>query len=277
MNTTFRWVLVVTIAVVAGLTVFMGGVVFARSGWGVTGFGPSTMMAGYAPGSCGQASLGTASCGYGTTGSGMMGGGMMDGFTSSGLSAAKPLAIEEAETAVEAYLSALNDDDLALGELMIFDNHAYAQVIEESTGIGAFEALVDPATQAVFSEPGPNMMWNLKYGHMGGLDGFGMNGMMGGPAFQTRGGMMAGPTVADISPEMPVTAEEAVEVAQNYLDSYLPGAEAEDAADAFYGYYTIHILREDQTVGMLSVNGYTRQVFPHTWHGDFVEMQEHEG
>jgi len=34
---------------------------------------------------------------------------------------------------------------------------------------------------------------------------------------------------------------------------------------------TIHILRDGQTVGMLSVNGYTRQVFVHTWHGDLVE------
>jgi hypothetical protein len=31
---------------------------------------------------------------------------------------------------------------------------------------------------------------------------------------------------------------------------------------------------DGETVGMLSVNGYTGQVFPHTWHGDFVEMSE---
>jgi len=66
----------------------------------------------------------------------------------------------------------------------------------------------------------------------------------------------------------------AVEAAQRYLDTSLPGAKAEDKADPFYGYYTLHILRDGKTVGMLSVNGYTQQVFVHTWHGDFVEMSE---
>jgi hypothetical protein len=277
MNTTLRLSLGIIAAVVFGLALFIGGMAFARSSWGMGGYGPANMMAGYAPGSCGQANLGVATCGYGVAGPGMMGGRMMDGVVSNGLSATEPLALDEARTAVETYLSGLDNDDLALGELMIFDNHAYAQVIEESTGIGAFEALVDPTTQAVFAEPGPNMMWNLKYGHMGGLDGWGMVGMMGGTAFQTPGGMMSSASVADISPEMPVTAEAAIEAAQNYLDSYLPGTKAEDEADAFYGYYTIHILRDDHTVGMLSINGFTRQVFLHTWHGDFVEMQDHEG
>ena len=41
-----------------------------------------------------------------------------------------------------------------------------------------------------------------------------------------------------------------------------------------FGCYTVHILRDSQIVGMLSVNGYTRQVFVHTWHGDLLEMVE---
>jgi hypothetical protein len=73
---------------------------------------------------------------------------------------------------------------------------------------------------------------------------------------------------------MTVSPGEAIETAQRYLDRYLPGAQVEDEVDAFYGYYTLHILRDGQTVGMLSVNGYTGQVFPHTWHGDFLEMSE---
>ncbi len=78
--------------------------------------------------------------------------------------------------------------------------------------------------------------------------------------------------VGGISEEMPVSPAEAVDAAQRYLDRYLPGAAADEHADTFFGYYTLHILRDGETVGMLSVNGYTGQVFPHTWHGDFVEM-----
>ena len=49
-------------------------------------------------------------------------------------------------------------------------------------------------------------------------------------------------------------------------------ATADEHADAFYGYYTIHTLENGEVVGMLSVNGFTGQVFPHTWHGELVEM-----
>jgi len=38
------------------------------------------------------------------------------------------------------------------------------------------------------------------------------------------------------------------------------------------GYYTLHILEDSETIGMLSVNAYTGQVFHHHWHGDFIEM-----
>ena len=38
--------------------------------------------------------------------------------------------------------------------------------------------------------------------------------------------------------------------------------------------YTIDLERDGQIVGMLSVNGYDGQVFPHTWHGTFIEMSE---
>jgi hypothetical protein len=135
------------------------------------------------------------------------------------------------------------------------------------------EVLVDPVTQAVYPEMGPNMMWNLKYGMMtgAGMMGSQMPGRMSGP------GMMGSFDQTDISAEMPITAEEAVQIAQAYLDAYVPGRlEADSQADPFYGYYTLHVNRNDQTMGMLSVNGYTRQVWLHTWHGDLLEMSAEE-
>jgi hypothetical protein len=109
------------------------------------------------------------------------------------------------------------------------------------------------------------------------MAGLGVAGNLGWPR---RGGMMGpgrmmrGLSVPDATSEMPVSPQEAVEAAQAYLERYLPGASVGDEVDTFYGYYTLHILRDGGTAGMLSVNGYTRQVFPHTWHGEFVEMSE---
>jgi len=191
-----------------------------------------------------QAYTGTAPFGPG----GMMGGMMAN--NNSPFFSTKPLTLAEATDLLNVYLANLNDSNLAVDEVMIFDNQAYAEIVEKDTGIGVMEVLVDPDTKAVYPEMGPNMMWNLKYGMMGNVN----------------------PT--DISAPMPITPENAVETAQTYLDTYFPAANLTVAqeADPFYGYYTLHVTKEGQTAGMLSVNGYNGQVFPHTWHGKFLEM-----
>ncbi|MDX1436073.1 MAG: hypothetical protein R3335_04640 [Anaerolineales bacterium] len=212
---------------------------------------------------------------YEYTGSGMMGkmgGDMMGSLNSQWLSNIDPIPLLSAQEAVMAYLDELNNADLEAGEVMIFENHAYAQIIESSTGIGAMEVLVDPLSLRVYPEHGPNMMWNSKYSPMAG---YGIMGMMSGSG-QNFGGMMGGrvgsqPSNGD-SGEMQVSPSQAVEAAQEYLDAYLPGTQADDHADPFYGYYTLHILENGNVAGMLSVNGFSGQVFPHTWHGDFIEM-----
>jgi hypothetical protein len=270
MNTTLRSILIVIAVVVIGAALFLGGVAFGRLG--VMGYGPAWMMTGVNPNTFNQSGYGMMGSGMmGGYGSGMMGGGMMGGSGSTSLYGVKPLSIPDAQKAVEGYLAGLSNDDLALGEVMVFDNQAYAIVVEKSTGVGAFEVLVDPATQGVYPEPGPNMMWNLKYGMMAGSAGGG-SGMMGGYANQGQRGMMGGAAIPDVSAQMPVSEEQALQTAQAYLDATLPGVKVEDEADAFYGYYTIDIQRDGKIVGMLSVNGYNSQVFLHTWHGDFIEM-----
>ena len=178
------------------------------------------------------------------------------------------LGVDQARQAVEGYLANLNNDDLQIAEIMVFDNNAYARITEKSTGIGAMELLVDPATLEVYPEYGPNRMWNLKYGQM---DGYGMMGR--------RGGMMGygydDRYAANVSGEdMSVSAEQALQFAQEYLDQHFSGYQTAEDADAFYGYYTIDILKDGAPTGMLSVNGYSGQVFLHTWHGNFIEMVE---
>ncbi len=201
-----------------------------------------------------QGMMGGSGYGSGMMGGSAYGGGMMgdnEAWAPRGSRAnAEPLTLEAVEERLEAYLD--DREDLAIAEIMIFDNHAYAEIIEVDTGIGAMELLVDPLTLAVFPEHGPNMMWNTKYGMHGG-------GMMG-----------MGAETGD----MTVSVEEAVALAQAYLDRYSPELNADDHAAEFYGYYTLHTVQDGEVVGMLSVNGYSGDVFPHTWHGKLLDMHE---
>jgi hypothetical protein len=192
----------------------------------------------------------------------MMRGGGYWGACGSGAGATSGPAetLEEAEQAFETYVRDGGNDDLVVTEVMRFERNDYAIVAERSTGIGAFELLLDPATGVVGLEPGPNMMWNTKYGMHGGSAGRRGMGMWRSLANDGLGA---------------IDAEQAVLVAQAWLDENLPGRHA-GTADAFYGYYTLHYLRDGQIDGMLSVNASTGQVWQHSWHGAFIEMTEHE-
>ena len=67
-----------------------------------------------------------------------------------------------------------------------------------------------------------------------------------------------------------MTPEQARKVAQRWLDRFMPGLSAAEEADAFYGYYTVHVMQNELVYGMLSVNGYSGEVWYHTWHGNFI-------
>jgi hypothetical protein len=169
-----------------------------------------------------------------------------------------PLSDEEAVRIARDVIAAYGNLDLELAEVMAFDNHFYAQARERSTGRYAFEFLIDRFTGAAHPEPGPNMMWNARYGMMRN------HGMMGGGW--------------GVSGEMRLSPEEARRIAQAYLDQAMPGATVDEESDPFYGYYTLHILRDGRIIGMLSVHGSTGQVWVHTWHGSFLRMvYGHEG
>jgi len=198
---------------------------------------------------------------YNRQGPGMMGRGFF-----SGTYTGKPASIEEARTAFEAYLTNLGNSDLELHEIMIFNQNAYAVVTEKSTGKGAMELLLDYSSGDVYPEIGPNHMWNQKYGMMAG----GQNGVFG-----CRMGCRVNPDPSTVI-EMTVTEADAKTAAQVYLDANEPGAIASDEGMAFYGYYTFDYSVDGKVSGMLSVNGYSSQVWPHTWHGQFVDEWELE-
>ncbi|EHR61334.1 hypothetical protein [Saccharomonospora cyanea] len=134
---------------------------------------------------------------------------------------------------------------LRTGEVMQFSNGYYAELLD-SQSRGATEVLIDPASGFTQLEMGPAMMWNTAYG-------------------MTR-------TTPQSSPPS-VTPDQALRIADQWLTQNRPGLHAADAT-AFPGYYTLHTLRDNQIVGMISVNAHASAAWYHTWHGQFVAMQE---
>jgi hypothetical protein len=204
---------------------------------------------------------------YGTYYGGMMSGNWgcpgMRGFFGSGYTSpptyytnptyGTQLNITSAVTIAKNYAASTGNTNLAVDEVEEYTNNFYVLVKEKDTGLGAFELLIDKYTGAVSPEMGPNMMWNTKYGMMN-------SGMMGS--------ITGTPTTA-----MPVTVEQAKANAQQFLNANYPGTAVGDV-DTFYGYYHVDVLQAGNIFGMLSVNGYTGQVWYHAWHGSFIQAVE---
>ena len=203
---------------------------------------------------------------------GFNGGGMMSGYTynqqgtdcgnhGQGLNystnTTNPIDINTALTDAQNYVGSLNNPDLTIKQIEEYSDNFYVQVIEKSTNNGAYELIVDKYTGAVFPEMGPNIMWNTKYQTAAG-------GMM-------NGGMMSGYSNT-ITPTttLPVNVTQANANAQQYLSANYPGTTTGDVV-TFYGYYTIEVLNNSNSYGMISVNGYSGQVWYHTWHGNFIQ------
>jgi hypothetical protein len=164
----------------------------------------------------------------------------------------KSYTFDDVKKASEKYLSDSGLKDIKIKEIMEFSNNFYIETVEESTEIGAIELLLDKADGRIFPEFGPNMMWNLKYGmHVNlNLDKDKLN--------------------------MKISEEEAINIANNYLTKISQNEIAGNEAQQFYGYYTLDTVNKDGTgVGMLSVNGFTGQVWYHKWHGTFIETKEY--
>lgn len=265
MNKTLTTTLTVLAVLALAAVIFFAGSMYARA----NAFGPSMMFGWNSENGYGPSMMNGRWHGGMMNGSRMMGG---YGYNSANVT---PLTIDQAKAAAEKYLANLDNSDLEIAEIMIFDNNGYVIVREASTGIGAFELLVDPVSQIAYPEHGPNMMWNLKY------SGLNHQYMMNGRGYGMRGGgMMKGygwksATPLDVTTEMTVTPEQAIEYAQKYLDANIAGATTEHPMQ-FYGYYTLDFEKDGKIVGMLSVNGYNGQVFVHTWHGTFLEEAEYD-
>ena len=274
MNNTLRNTLIVVAVLVLAVGIFAAGGMYANAygfgaGWMMGSYSNNDyvpgMMAGFGNKGYGPGMMGRGNNGYGP--------GMMGGYGSN--TNVAPLNVDQAKTAAESYIKTLGVDGLQVSEVMVFDNNAYVVIVETSTGKGAFELLVDPASLIAYPEFGPNMMWNLKYGGLNHSQMMGgRNGMMGRGAGMMGGNRWDTTIPSDVSAEMSVTPEKAIAYAQEYLDANINGAVAATDPIQFYGYYTLDFEKDGKVAGMLSVNGYNGQVFLHTWHGNFIEEFE---
>jgi hypothetical protein len=147
-------------------------------------------------------------------------------------------ALDKAKAALSSY-----GTNLKISEIMEFEDNFYVSVKESDTGRGAFELLVNPYNGNVGSEPGSNMMWNTKYGHM---------------------------NFNNSNQQSEMTVDQAAEKASVYLKKALPAATLEKDGTAFYGYITFDYKVNGVVAGMLSVNSRSGDVWEHQWHGTFV-------
>ena len=122
------------------------------------------------------------------------------------------------------------------GEVMQFTDNFYVE-LKDSSGASTTEVLVDPASGAVRTEPGPAMMWNT--------------------------GSRTGT----------ITEAQARQTATDWLASNRPG-ESVGSIDAYPGYFTIDTKKDGAVAGMLSVNATTGAVWYHGWHGTFVAEED---
>ena len=200
----------------------------------------------------------------GDRGQGMMGGayGVPTPFSPARSASAKDL--DTVRERANAWLRERGFDGFQAAEVMAFTRNDYVAV-EDANGHGAFELLSGPRGEWLMPEPGPNMMWNTRYGMMrgSGWGTMGGSGMMGGYGkYETsrQGGES-------------ISSSRARTIAGRWLDENLPGRRALDPL-AFPGYYTVDVGSKGHPVGMLSVNATTGAVWYHGWHGSFLAERD---
>ena len=181
----------------------------------------------------------------GLWGRGMMNDGMIGFYQQPGYG--NCLTIDQVASMAENYVTSIGSN-LAVDEVISFQGNFYVAVVERDSQKAAIEMLMDPQTGNFEPEPGPNMMWNQKYGRM----------------------RFWGNDAVDNS----ISIEKARQLAQQALDGRFPGAIVEPDGYDFYGYYTFDYKVNDVISGMLSINGKNGQVWFHTWHGFFIEEKE---
>jgi hypothetical protein len=157
--------------------------------------------------------------------------------------------------------------ELIISDIFIFeDSEYYFSISEEETDMGAMELLVNPYSGAVYPKYGPNMMWNLKYGMHSNGGRMSSRGMMGFNHFNYDDESYDESYTNEISPE------EAYDYGLEYLENNMEDLTLDNIYHEFYGYYTYHVMQNNQVVGTLSVHGSTGQIWYKGWHGHLIDV-----
>lgn len=224
--------------------------------------------------------------------------------------ATAPISIDQAADAARRYVTDQGNTDLKVTRILEFTNGFYVRVGEQSTGTGAYELRIDRNSGDVSRTTGPGTMWNRKYevgiggieGMMGeggilgctngdddegdygdsynGMEGMyrgnmswndGTSGMMGSGGMMDSDGIIGSGTVNKdaTTADMTIKSADAGSRAQKYADSQFPGSKVSNP-DMFYGYYTVDITKDGRVLALISVNGYSGQVWLQTWPGSYL-------
>ena len=187
---------------------------------------------GYGPGMMYNQS-GNYSSGYGMMGN-MMGNMMALYYPES-----KPITQDEALRNMQNFARQYYGSNIGIEDFMAFSSNYYAVLKDANSSQNIAEVLVDRYSGSTYPEPGPNMIWNTRYG---------------------AGRTQAGATGYDL-----VGANK---LAEEFLTGYLPGSKILES-HSMPGYYTFDFGR-NETESMLSVNAYSGQIWVHTWHGSYI-------
>ncbi len=200
-------------------------------------YSPVYNQNGYQSGQMGPGMMNNPGYNY-SYGYGMMGNMMMGNMMALYYPESKPITQDVALKNMESFARQYGSN-IEVEDFMAFSSNYYAVMKDTASGQDIAEILVDRYSGSTYPEPGPNMMWNTRYG---------------------AGRMQAGSSGYDLAG--------AKKLAEDFLTGYLPGAQIQESHE-MPGYYTFDFGR-NETEGMLSVNAYSGQIWVHTWHGFYL-------
>lgn len=193
---------------------------------------------GYQSGPMGPGMMGNPGYNY-SYGPGMMGGNMMMGdMMALYYPESKPVTQEEALRNMQSFAQQYGSE-IKVEDFMAFSSNYYGVMKDASSNQYIAEVIVDRYSGSAYPEPGPNMMWNTRYG---------------------AGREQAGNVSYDMASSK--------KLAEEFLTGYLPESQIMESHE-MPGYYTFDFGRQE-IEGMLSVNAYSGQIWVHTWHGSYL-------
>lgn len=222
--------------IIIGLLVLVVIILLAFIAFRPMMYSPTYGTGGYQQGQMGPGMMNNPGYNY-SYGSGMMGN-MMGNMMALYYPGSKPITQDEALKSMKSFARQYGSS-VEVEDFMVFSSNYYAVLKDTGSGQDIAEIIVDRYSGSIYPEPGPNIMWNTRFG-----------------AGRTGTGKY----------EYNIT--EAEKLAGDFLTGYLPGTQIMESKQ-MPGYYTFDFGRND-IEGMLSVNAFSGQIWVHTWHGSYL-------